>query len=302
MINKKELASLIYLLDDSDEEVVEQIESEILSFGYDAIPFLEEARLSEPEVLRLERINNIIRELKKTEVIRDIVFWQRHDSEDLLKGLLILEKIEYPLTDSQSIHNQLDKIRLDAWLEFNYDLTSFEQIKIMNYIFFKVHKFKGNAENYHDIDNSFISKVLETKKGNPVSLGIIYSLVAQRLNIPVYGVNLPQHFVLGYKSIDGIEILKSFNEESSLPEHDSDEVMFYINPFTEGLILNGDSIRSFLKQLHVEPKPEYFNTCSNVEIVKRVLRNMLFSYEKAQQPEKSEIVKKLLAELTKNQD
>ena len=209
MIDKKEISSLIYLLDDSDEEVVEQIESKILSFGFEAIPFLEEASVTEQEVLRLQRMQRIIRELKKTEILRDLSFWKQHDNTDLLKGLLILERVEYPHTNIQDVQTQLEKIRLDAWLEFNYDLTSFEQVKILNYIFFKVHNFKGNAENYHDIENSCISKVLENRTGNPVSLGIIYSLIAQRLNIPVYGVNLPQHFVLGYKNIDGLEILKS---------------------------------------------------------------------------------------------
>ena len=297
MIDKKEISSLIYLLDDSDEEVIEQIESKILSFGYEAIPFLEEASLNEEEVLRLKRMQRIIRELRKTEILRDLTFWKQHDSADLLKGLLILERVEYPHTDHQEVNKQLEKIRLDAWLEFNYDLTSFEQVKVLNYIFFKVHRFKGNAEEYHDIQNSCISKVLENRSGNPVSLGIIYSLIAQRLNIPVYGVNLPQHFVLGYKNIEGLEILKIFNDESSLTHGETNEVMFYINPFTEGLILNADSIKSFLKQLEVEPRPEYFNVCSNVEILKRVLRNMLFSYEKVKQHDKSEIIQKLLGSL-----
>ncbi len=298
MIDKKELSSLIYLLDDSDEEVVEQVESKILSFGHEAIAYLEEVSLTENEVIRLERVQNIIRELKKTEIVRDLVQWTLTESEDLLKGLLILERLEFPYTDEQAIHNQLDKIRLDVWLEFNNDLTSFEQIKVLNYVLFKVHKFKGNSESYHDINNSFLSKVLENKTGNPVSMGIIYSLIAQRLNIPVFGVNLPQHFVLGYKSLDGLEIIKSFNEDSSIPQNDDDnEIMFYINPFTDGLILNGESLRSFLKQLKIDPRPEYFSICSNVDIIKRVLRNLAFSYGKASQTNKSDIVKKLLDSL-----
>ncbi|MBO6515907.1 MAG: hypothetical protein JJ975_05085 [Bacteroidia bacterium] len=294
MIDEKELSNLIYLLDDTDDEVIEQVEHKIMSFGHEAIPFLEQASLNEEEVIRLQRIQNILRELKRTEIIHDLEQWKLHDSENLLKGLLILERLEFPYVDEQEIHNKLDKIRLDAWLEFNYDLTSFEQIKVMNYIFFKVHKFKGNSDHYHDINNSFISKVLETKTGNPVSMGIIYSLIAQRLNIPVFGVNLPQHFVLGYKSLEGLEIIKSFNEESSIPEGGDNDIMFYINPFTDGLILNGDSIRSFLEQLKIEPKPEYFSICSNVEIVKRVLRNLAFSYGKAEQKEKSEMVQRIL--------
>ncbi len=297
MIDENELSSLIYLLDDTDEEVVEQVESKILSFGHEAISFLEQASLKEQEAVRLKRMNSIIRELKKTEILRDLQLWQRHESEDLLKGLLILERIEFPYTNEQEIHQQLDKIRLDAWLEFNYELTSFEQIKVLNYVFFKVHKFKGNTDYYHAVHNSFISKVLENRTGNPVLLGVVYSLIAQRLNIPVFGVNLPQHFVLGYKSFEGLEIIKSFNEESSIPEDDDSDIMFYINPFTDGLILNGESLRSFLKQLKIEPKPEFFSVCSNVEIVKRILRNLLFSYEKDKQHNKSAMVRKLLDSL-----
>jgi len=297
MIDAKEIANLIYLLDDTDTEVVEQIQGIILSYGYDALPFLEEAAMDDGEVLRLERLNFLIQELKKTLIVRDLKNWRDTNQDNLLEALLIVERIEFPHVDAQTIQNKLDKIRLDAWLEFKYDLTSFEQIKVLNYVFFKVHKFKGNEDNYHGVDNSFLSKVLDNKTGNPVSLGIIYALIAQRLNIPVYGVNLPQHFVLGYKSVEGVEILKSFNEESSLINDEKGEVMFYINPFTEGLILNGESIRSFLEQLKIEPDPKYFGICSNLEIVKRVLRNLAFSYGKAKNEKKSRMVKNMLDQL-----
>ncbi|MCB9261383.1 MAG: hypothetical protein H6607_03255 [Flavobacteriales bacterium] len=294
MINESEIASLIYLLDDTDDEIVVQIESKILSFGHQAIPYLEQASFDEAEIIRLERLQNLIKELKRDGIINQLKDWKQNYSDDLLKALLIIEQIEFARVDTQGIKNQLDKIRLDAWLEFKYDLTSFEQIKVMNYVFFNVHKFKGNADNYHHVHNSYLSKVLENRTGNPVSLGIVYSLIAQRINIPVYGVNLPQHFVLGYKNQEGVEILKRFNDESSLSFDENDEVMFYINPFSDGLILNADSIRSFLKQLQLESKPEYFSICSNIEIIKRVLRNLTFSYGKTKETKKMELVKLLL--------
>ena len=147
MIDAKEIANLIYLLDDTDTEVVEQIQGKILSYGYDALPFLEEAAMDDGEVLRLERLNFLIQELKKTLIVRDLKNWRDTNQDNLLDALLILERIEFPHVDAQTIQNKLDKIRLDAWLEFKYDLTSFEQIKVLNYVFFKVHKFKGNEDN-----------------------------------------------------------------------------------------------------------------------------------------------------------
>ena len=61
-----------------------------------------------------------------------------------------------------------------------------------------VHKFRGNTDEYLNPNNNFINKVLETRRGNPLLVGLVYMLVAQMLGMPVYGVNLPQHFVLAF--------------------------------------------------------------------------------------------------------
>lgn len=294
MINEKEISNLIYLLDDTDEEVIEQIEQKILSLGIEALPILEDASHQESESIRLERLVLLIRKLRKSGIQKDLINWKESPEQDLLTGMMILERIESPYTDLKHIHAQIDKVKLDAWLELNYDLTSFEQVKILNYIFFQVHKFKGNTENYHDVNNSYISKVLETRQGNPISMAIVYSLIAQRLNIPIFGVNLPQHFVLGYRSAEGVEIIKRFNDPGTVGGPDEGDIMFYINPFSEGLVLNHESLASFLKQLNIEPKPEYFKVCSNVEILQRVLRNLLFSYEKIEAEDKAELVRRLM--------
>ncbi|MBI1306906.1 MAG: hypothetical protein GC181_09905 [Bacteroidetes bacterium] len=294
MIDRNEISNLIYLLDDTDREVIEQIEGRILSLGTEVIEFLESASEQENDNIRLARLRDLIRKLKKDEVLKELLQWRRSDEQDLLEGMIILEKVEFPFVDKQKINQLIDKIKLDAWLELNYDLTSFEQVKILNYIFFNLHKFKGNTDSYHDSHNSFLSKVLENKTGNPISMAIVYSLIAQRLNIPIYGVNLPQHFVLGYRSEEGLEIIKRFNDPGLVGAHDGGDVMFYINPFSEGLILNHESLKSFLEQLHIEPKEEFFSVCTNLDIIRRVLRNLLYSYERVHDNEKALLVQKLI--------
>jgi regulator of sirC expression with transglutaminase-like and TPR domain len=105
-------------------------------------------------------------------------------------------------------------------------------------------------------------------------------LVAQRLNIPIFGVNLPQHFVLGYKAEGDYDLIKAYNELSSFNGDESGEVLFYINPFSQGLILSHDSIREFLSQIKVDTREDYFKICSNKEIVQRIIRNLLFAFDK----------------------
>ncbi len=302
MFDPKEISSLVYLLDDTDEDVISQVEQRLISFGSEVIPTLEDLTHREDDAVRERRLKHIIGVLKKNGLIEELQLWVMSEEQDLLDGMLILNRLEYPDVKKNDVERVLDKIKLDAWLELNYDVTSYEQIKILNYIIFDVHQFKGNTSEYHHIDNSVLSRVLALKKGNPVSLSIIYSLIAQRLNIPVYGVNLPQHFVLGYKSADGIELLKRFNDPSSIRKEHKGDILFYINPFSEGLVLSYESLKSFLEQLKIDPRPEYFSICGNAEILKRVLRNMMFSYEKSDEEDKKSFASEMLEILGSHND
>jgi regulator of sirC expression with transglutaminase-like and TPR domain len=297
MINEKELHSMLYLLDDEDERVVEQIEAKITAMGSAVIPHLEKVWPSEENTKRQERIVELIKNIGQESLASSFKEWLDTEEPDLLDGWLIINRIIEPNLDKQLINNKLDKIKLDAWLELNHDLTSFEKVKILNHIFFDLHKFKGDTEDYHHSRNSFITSVLDRKQGNPISLAVIYSIVAQRLNIPIYGVNLPQHFVLGYvKDFDWFPLL-NFNDDSSLGDEAGSDIMFYINPFNNGLIFNHDNIHKFLKQLKLEPKEDYFKACTNQSILLRVLRNLEVSFSKEKNITKLDQVKKLLAVL-----
>jgi len=302
MMNEKEFQSMLYLLDDSDERVVEHIENQITLMGMDALSLLEKYWSDEPNVIVQERMVLLIKKINQQSLLQSLRIWEATETQDLLEGVLIIDQIANPNLDRQLIENQIDKIKLDAWLELNYDLTSFEKVKILNRIFFDVHGFSGDTESYHSSKNSFISSVLERKKGNPISLSVLYIIVAQRLNIPIYGVNLPQHFILGYvNEFDWMPLLK-FNDASSLLDGSGSEIMFYINPFNKGIIFNKDNIIQFLQQLKIEPNGEYFKTCSNKDILLRILRNLETSYAAENNTSKLELVSQLVAILFSNKE
>ena len=293
MTKKSEIESLIYLLEDTDQEVVEQVQSRIISLGADIVPYLEAQLYQTDNSLQIERLQTLLKRLRYDELIDYFKSWLKDGATDLLGAVINIAKIKYPEIDRQVIENQIDKIKLDAWLELQYDLTSYEKVRILNHIFYNVHLYKGDSEDYHNSDNSFINKVLERKRGNPISLAIIYSLVAQRLNIPIFGVNLPQHFVLGYKAEGDYDLIKAYNELSSFKGNETGEVLFYINPFSQGLILSHDSIREFLSQIKVDTREDYFKICSNKEIVQRIIRNLLFVYDK----EKNDLMIQILEDM-----
>ena len=169
-------------------------------------------------------------------------------------------------------------------------------------MFYNLYQFSPNVSNYHSPQNSYINNVLESRKGNPVSLSVIYQIVANRLGIPIYGVNLPQHFVLAYKDeklLDDI-IRSALNQDSRLESKNG--IIFYINAFNRGAILSLSNIEQFLKQLNLPIDNKYLVPCSNIEIIKRILRNLAFAYQQQSEPIRANQIIELLNILGDNID
>ena len=223
MIDEKEIKYLIKLLDDPDPQIFEHIEGKLLSYGNDILHHLEDAWASSFDPLLQERIENITHKIQYQNVREDLSLWYQSGGIDLLRGFLIVNKYQYPDLDEDRIINQIESIKRDVWLQMMYDGTPAEKVKLLNHVFYNVYGFSGNTTNHHNPQNSYLNQVLETKKGNQISLAIIYSVIAQKLDIPIYGVNLPHHFVLAY--------VDEFEEENC-----DKAVLFYINVFYKGYI------------------------------------------------------------------
>jgi len=280
-MNEKEIASLIKLLDDPDPQIFEHIENKLLSYGNEVISYLENAWEKSFDALLQERIENLVHKIQYLNVREDLALWYQSGGFDLLRGILIVNRYQYPDLNEQKIINQLEAIKRDIWLQMMHEASPVEKVKLINHIFYNVYGFSGNTTNHQNPKNSFLSEVLESKKGNQISLAIIYSIIAQKLDIPIYGVNLPQHFILAY--IDDLE-----------KTADDNGILFYINVFNKGYIFGKRDIDQFLRQLKINPEKFFYEPCSNTDILKRVIRNLMSSYEKAGASEKVNELHQLL--------
>jgi len=288
-ISKKEVSALVRLLDDPDESVYSQVKNRFLSLGPPVIPHLESAWESAYDIILQKRIEQVIHDIQFEILTHQFMYWASTESDDLLKGLLLVARYQYPELEEEKIRKQIKQITQDVWLELNEDLTALEKIKIINHIIFDVHNFNGSSiTSYYSPQNSFFNCLLETKKGNPVMLSCLYILVAQELKIPIYGVNLPEHFICAY--LDEEKNLVNLADEETAKQH----ILFYINPFRKGIIFQHSDIDDFVKQLKLEPQASFYAPCSHIEIVVRVIRNLIFSYEKLGHAEKIKELNALL--------
>ena len=281
MLDPTEINSLVKLLDDPDQEIFKHVHGKLFSYGTEVISHLEAAFESAFDPLLQERIAELVHEIQFSNLKNDLKLWCQSGAFDLLRGALILNKYQYPDLDEQKIINEIEAIKRDIWLQMMYESSAVEKIKLMNHVFYNIYGFSGNTANHQDPQNSYLSQVMEMKKGNQISLAVIYSVIAQKLDIPVYGVNLPQHFILAYV------------DESAQPEADNG-ILFYINTFNKGFIFGKRDVDMFLKQLNLKPEKQYYEPCSNQEIVKRILRNLISSYENSGLTEKVEELTELL--------
>ncbi|HCA83375.1 MAG TPA: hypothetical protein DEP18_06270 [Flavobacteriales bacterium] len=295
MSDDKEINALITLIDDPDERVYQHIRKKLMDFGYGVIPALENYWEHNKFGLSFQsRIEDLIHDIQFDHVKTGLSHWVRDGANDLLRGVLLVNRYQYPDLDEGKIRKKLYQLKQDVWLELNDGLTAFEQIRVINHILFDVHNLSGNKKNYHAPQNSYLNNVLETGKGNPLSLSIIYILIAEQLDVPIKGVNLPNHFVVSY--LDERNLLKLIGQESPYG------VMFYVNPFSRGSIFNQKEIEQFLRELKIEPRPEYFTPCDNLAIVKRLITNLIYSYEKLGNNDKIKELQELFKSLDQDNE
>jgi len=276
-----ELRALVSLLEDDDKQVVAHVEERILTLGASVIPFLEQQWESSLNPTLQSRIEGLIHSLQFDMLLDRLTRWYQSEPHDLLTGMWAVATYQYPDLELQKIQQELEQIYYEAWLEHRTELYPFDQVKTINNVLFNKLRFGANTKNFHSPGNSMINVVLESRKGNPITLCVIYMLVAQKLKMPVYGVNLPNLFILTYKT---------------------EQQTFYINAFNRGLIFSRQDIENYISELHLVPQPSFFEPCSHVEVIRRMLRNLVLSFEKMGEHAKAEEVKRLLTRISDGGD
>jgi regulator of sirC expression with transglutaminase-like and TPR domain len=287
-IEKNELNALLNLLDEPSEQVFGQIREKLLFYGVKAIPFLEEAWEQSFNSIIQARIEEIIHHIQLKRLRNDLLIWKRKNRYDLLKGFFLASRYQYPDLDESNVNNTLELLKRDIWLELSSERTALEKVKVINHILFDVHGFTGNKTNIDAPQNLFLNNLLESKKGNHLTIGMLYSIIAQKLGIPVFGINLPEHFVLAYVDEIHEEKYKLANEK---------EVLFYINPFNKGAVFTKHEIDVFIKHLKLAPNPSYFEPCDNITILLRLFENMKHAFEKQGYGEKVDEINWIMSAL-----
>lgn len=264
MRETNEINALFHLLDDPDQEVFDTVASKILLFGKEIIPNLEhlwETTLDEHIQERIEMLIHRVHYMNLQEALTD---WARHESPDLMKGAILTARYQFPDLSPAPIISEIERIKRNIWLELNNYLTPLEQINVLNSMIYNYFGLKGEEISYQRKNQFFINQVVEAKKGNPVTNGIIYQSLCAMLDLPVYAVNIPRQFILAYYD--------SFYDFSE-PANDDFRILFFIDPI-QGQIYTQQDVETYFKRVSVHPLPSYYRPQSNKRIIQLLLEEL----------------------------
>lgn len=264
MEQTKEISALLNLIDDPDEDVFGAVSNKIVEYGKPIIPNLEDLWENTPNEIIQDRIELLIHRLHYTDLTEDFRQWSLAGHFDLMLGALLAAKFEYPDLATAPVLQEIEKVRRNVWLELNNYLTPLEQIRIVTGILYGYYGLKGTEISYNNVNDFLVHKVLEAKKGNQLSNGILYLIICELLDIPVKAIGIPKQFVLAY-------FKPGYSTEST--EGAVSKIEFFIEP-ASGQVFTHKDIENYFKRIAVPPTHFYFKALSNKRVIQNLLEEM----------------------------
>lgn len=97
----------------------------------------------------------------------------------------------------------------------------------MRRVLVEAHRLRGNEDDYYDPENSYLNRVLERRRGIPISLSIVWLEVARRLKWPVAGLGLPGHFIVRFDDEERFVLVDPFRDGRTLSIADCHRILDY---------------------------------------------------------------------------
>lgn len=285
-MNDSRLDSLISLLDDPDESVFNSIQNEILKEGISIVDRLEHIWETSLDDLEQKRIELIIQRIQLNDTKEKIRTWASNEELNLFDGVFLISRYQYPGLKLKSVQIQLEKIRKEVWLEYRQSFTALEKITILNHYLFHRYKFKVDRSEPSSPQNCYINRVLDTRKGNSISVAVLYLLIGRLLQLPVQYFDFEDHPLIGY--MDDKPLLLSVENPGS-----NSQVIFYINPSNKGAIIGPKEVEYLHQSAEAlgDRKPVF--PCSDRLIIKRLVERLRDDYKKSGSQDKVDYLREI---------
>ena len=246
------MRALVSLLDDPDPTVQTVVNEKLKELGRRALPFLQEASHAVDEELR-EQISKIMHDLHFTDIANHWKMIMKMPDAELEHGAFLLALHRFPQLNVRKYQSRLDEMAEKIRPKID-EASGIGKAFVLSTYLCNDLGFRGNNEYYSDPNNSYLNCVIDSRRGIPVTLCTVFILLGRRLGLPIFGVNMPAHFLAKYKD-------------------DHHEVFFDI--FNGGNPIMKEQCIQFLLKAGIKPQTKYFKSATGQTVLLRMICNLL---------------------------
>jgi len=268
-MDDKKLTALLSLLDDPNQEVFEHVQKSLSELTADVVPYLEDIWLESKDPFFQERLEQIINNIQFQNVKKELINWGKCSHPNLIEGAILVNRSYNPNLLTAPIWKIIDRIKRDVWLELNEQLTALEKVKILNHFFYNIYNYHALPPSKPTNWDGDISTVLSQKQGNYIIISIIYAGIAQALDLPIYGINLPDSVLLCY--VD--------QEQTKLLGREKKNILFYINPIDKGNVFGQKELEYVVASKKIKSHIKHYQPTSNSSLIKRLVKHEINVYK-----------------------
>ena len=132
----------------------------------------------------------------------------------LIEAAASIAQDDYPDLDTQGVLAEIDALAHKLRRRIPADAVAVQRLRWLNNFFFQEVGFAGNANDYYDPANSYLHKVLHTRRGIPITLALLYAELAVQIGLNAQGVSFPGHFLVKLRMPQGEVIVDPFTGRS----------------------------------------------------------------------------------------
>jgi regulator of sirC expression with transglutaminase-like and TPR domain len=184
---------------------------------------------------------------------------QEEEQVPLFEAALSIAQDDDPALNMNDCILEIDKFAARLRRRMPADIAQIPKLRLLNNFFYQELGFAGNLNDYYNPDNSYLHKVLSTRRGIPITLAMIYMEIAGQIGLDVKGISFPGHFLMKLTVKNGDIILDPFNG-ASLSREDLEERL-------EPYFIHGRSAED-------PPLTSYLADATPHTILVRMLRNL----------------------------
>lgn len=277
--SESEKSALLTLLTDDDPEVYHSIHDTILERGPEAGEWMREHVLDNDPCLR-RRAMAIVDHFDQLAADNDFLRFclNKSDKIDVERGAWLLARTRYTKINVDAYAAMLDNYVSELKDRIDFGAPANRILNTINFYLYTFLGYCGDMENYYDPQNSFLNRVVDRLKGNPISMSAVYLFVAKRLHLPVVGIGMPGHFICRFQT---------------------SREQIYIDPFQKGkLMTKGECIKMLIQSGH-DYHDSFLSPVSPRRMLLRMCSNLQHAYSTQDQPEDAKRMQRYIIALSK---